>query len=463
MAGLRIIGRIDMHQKWIMAACAAALGLASEGAVSPKRRTPVVEAVEKALPAVVNIGTEQLVKVVRNDPFSQFRGQAFDQLFEQFFRQVLPPRGTDMQVKHSLGSGAIIDPAGYILTNYHVIERASVIRVTLMDGRTFTARFLAGDQVNDLALIKIDAPDALPAIQFARDNDLLLGETVVALGNPFGLGHSVTVGVLSAKNREARYGEQVLFRDILQTDAAVNPGNSGGPLLNIDGDCIGVNVAIYQEAQNIGFAVPSLRARALLTQWLSPRALNKLVTGLDLEERDGRLRVTRVDPQGPSAGSGLKPGDVLIAVNGRAVPTLLDYDRALVNAKADDEVQVGYARGEQAGRAAFRLAALPRPDGARLALLRLGLGLGEARTDSRLRQGLPVREVRAGSPAERAGIRAGFFVTQINGMDISTLDDAGLALENVARGAVVPVVVMIVEDRENLLVTRVATARLQAE
>ena len=189
------------------------------------RRTPVVRAVEKTLNTVVNIGTEKVVRVLYDDPLLRSRGDLFDQLQQNSGEN--PPGG--YQVRHSLGSGVIIHPSGYILTNYHVIDRATVIHVSLSSDEQYTARLVAGDAVNDLALLKVDPKQPLHAVEFAKDDDLMLGETVITLGNPFGLAHTVTSGVLSARNREARYGDNVLFRDILQTDAAINPGSSGGP------------------------------------------------------------------------------------------------------------------------------------------------------------------------------------------------------------------------------------------
>lgn len=445
--------------QFLIVALAAAAGIGPAGA-SAVRRTPVVEAVERALPSVVNIGTEKLVQVVRNDPFQRFRGDMFDQLFGQFFG-VLPGSAVP-EVRHSLGSGVIIDPTGYILTNYHVIERASAIRVTLMDNSAFTARFVAGDEVNDLALIKIDCPRPLAALRFAHDNDLMLGETVLALGNPFGLAHSVSAGVLSAKNREARSGDQVIFRDILQTDAAVNPGSSGGPLVNLDGEMIGVNVAIYQEAQNIGFAVPVQRVRALLTQWMAPRALNKLLTGLDLAETGGRVRVTAVDPAGPAAASGLQPGDTLIGVNGLAADSLLDAHRAMAPARAGDEVRLAYERGGTAKVASLRVQAVPKPSGEALARARLGLAFGDP-AGGRFRQGLPVREVVAGGTSGRAGVQPGMYVVSLNGTAVNSIDDVGLALENTHTGDRVALVVVKIEERDSLLLAQTAKAEVAAD
>lgn len=427
-----VVGRRGTRWSGWLAAAALGMAVAVDGGVS-QRHTPVVDAVQRALPSVVNISTERVVDVLRGDPLGQARGDLFDRMLQDLFRGA--GVGREPQVAQSLGSGVIIDPSGYILTNYHVIERASTIRVTLADRQTYLARVVAGDELNDLALIRIEAGRPLQAIRMAADGDLMLGESVIVLGNPFGLGHSVTVGVLSAKDREARHQGEVIFQDILQTDAAVNPGNSGGPLLNLDGDLIGLNVAIHEAAQNIGFAVPVHRARALLVRWLSPRTLNRILLGFDLEERDGAVIVTRLNDPGPASGSGLRAGDRLTAVNGRGVENLLDFVRALLNARPGDEVVLAYGRGSDAGVARVALDGIPAPKPGELASARLGLTLGEAVDVSGIR-GMAVTEVLSGGPLARAGLTVlpGLLLSSINGIRVQTPEDAAMALEGVRTG-----------------------------
>ena len=444
---------------WLLALCAA---LPAWPAVN--RRTPVVVAVEKALPTVVNIGTEKLIKVQHADPLQQFRGQMLDEFFHQFFQQQMQP---EYRLSHSLGSGVIIDPLGYILTNFHVIERASKIQVTLADGRAFPAAFLAGDPVNDIALVKIEAPAPLAAVEFATDDDTLLGETVITLGNPFGLGHSVTVGVLSAKDREARYGGKVLYKDILQTDAAVNPGSSGGPLLNLDGQLIGLNVAIYQEAQNIGFAVPIKRMRELLAQWLAPRLLKKATLGFEVAAPSGRLVVTQVAPDRPLPRGAVAAGDEIVAVNRNPVTTLLDYERALLPLRPTHYAPIGVVHGGLTNEVVAQLLALPKPDGARLAQDRLGLDLkpfAEIKGSATLaRQGIAIAAVTAGGVAARAGLVPGLIVTRINARDVATLDDVGVALEPVRAGTPVSLVLVSLREQQGALIAQSAQANLKAE
>ena len=408
------------------------------------RRTPVVAAVERALPAVVNISTERLVQVNRSDPLGQLRGDLFDRSLQELFLRAREAGG--MERAPSLGSGVVIDASGYILTNYHVVERASSIRVTFADNTTLLGRQVAGDPINDLALIKVDAPAPLPEIRMAADGDAMLGETVIVLGNPFGLGHSVTVGVLSARNREATYQGQVLFQDILQTDAAVNPGNSGGPLINVEGDLIGISVAAHSSAENIGFAVPVHRARALLVQWLSPMTRSRMALGFDLEERDGVVEVTTVDSRGPAADSGLRARDRLAGVNGAGVHDLLDFVRALIRVKPGDEVTLAVRRDGSPRTIRFRPVTVPLPSAETLAAVRLGLRLGPAaETPGSL--GLTVQGVIADGPAYQAGLREreGLRLASLNGIRALTPEAVALALERVRPGEAV-MAVFILED-----------------
>ncbi|MBN1268745.1 MAG: trypsin-like peptidase domain-containing protein [Kiritimatiellae bacterium] len=447
-----------------LAALLAGLAL-SPAMAATSRRTPVVEAVEKALPSIVSIGTEQLVKVRYNDPLRRFRGDLFDRFFSEFMRSGPAPAG--VRVAHALGSGVIIDPQGYILTNCHVVERASRIRVVLSDETTYDAIVLAADEISDLALIKIDAAAPLQAVEFAEDDDLLLGETVIALGNPFGLAHTVTVGVLSAKNREATYQGQVLFRDILQTDAAVNLGSSGGPLVNLDGRLIGINVSFNPEAQNIGFAIPVKRARALLAQWLSPRLIRKLSLGFDVAESAEGLVVREVEEGGPASKADLFPGDLVRQVEKSPVRTRYDFNKALLGRGAGDRVEIGVERAGEARRAEITLAALPKPDGALLAEKRLGLAFGSAAEAAggaaHYRKGLPIEKVFRGRGAARLGFRPGIWVTRINDMEIQTLDDVGLALENVNAGDTVTVAVASIEVRDALTIAQSSVVQMEAE
>ena len=282
------------------------------------RLTPVVAAVQKALPSVVNIRTETVVEV--RDPFAE--------LFRDFWTPHY--RGPRQDVRRSLGSGVVIHADGYVLTNDHVVRRATKIRVKFANGREYDADRVAYDQRSDLALLRINRPKdskvKFVALPFARDGDLLLGETVIALGNPFGLGGSVSRGILSSKDRRApREGEVLDMSNWLQTDAAINPGNSGGPLINLNGKLIGINVAIHRQGQGIGFAVPIARVNETLGRIFSPEHLRGKWFGARVRLDGKRIRLARVEPGSPAAKAGLSAGDTVLEVNGKPVENFVDW------------------------------------------------------------------------------------------------------------------------------------------
>lgn len=435
----------------------------SFGATS--RRTPIVEAVEKAMPSVVNIGTERMVRRVYSDPRMRSRGDMLDLFFREYFGA--PPAPPDYRMKHSLGSGVIISTDGYILTNYHVIERASRIRVMLSDERTYEARVVAGDEVNDLALIKIDTEEPLPAVAFAKEDDLYLGETVITLGNPFGLAHTVTVGVLSAKNREARYNGQVLYNDILQTDAAVNPGNSGGPLLNIDGELIGINVAIYQDAQNIGFAMPVKRAKTLLTRWLTPRMINNSWPGFDLEEYNQLIQIRQIDPNSNAYEQGLRNGDVLAFMEDLPAYSLYDVNRRLINHAAGSEVKMTFKFGDELKTFTLPITAVPAPSGERLALDLLGLVFDCSEKATKLtahyRSCLIIKDVIKDSPADKAGLKPNMMISTINDKELQSIKDVGMTLERVNRGDPVKIEVISMVEHDTFILAQTTALNIIAQ
>ncbi|OGV43561.1 MAG: hypothetical protein A2X46_07965 [Lentisphaerae bacterium GWF2_57_35] len=402
------------------------------------RRTPLVEAVGRALPCVANIGTERRVIVQYEEAHRQARGALFDRLLDRFWGTA-PLLGASNRVQHALGSGVTIHPAGYLLTNFHVTERASSIRVTFADGRSYPAQFVAGDEASDLALLKVEAGAPLPWLELAGD-DYLLGETTIALGNPFGLGQTATAGILSACNREARYEGRVLFNDILQTDAAINPGSSGGPLLNIDAQIVGINVATYEEGQNIGFAVPSVRVKNLLTAWLSPRLLGNVSLGFDVEVRPEGLVVSRAETDRATVTT----NDLLLAVNGEKVSSVFDFHRALLLVKANDTIPLLIRRDGWERQAQTTVLGLSAAVGARLALEKLGLQFALHRPVTG--EGLTIEAVAPESPAARAGLKAGEAVTHLNGANVDRLEDLTAILAAAKAEDVVEAVVVSLDE-----------------
>ncbi|MDH3686815.1 MAG: trypsin-like peptidase domain-containing protein, partial [Myxococcales bacterium] len=285
------------------------------------RRTATVRAVERVGPSVVNITTERRVRA--RSPFQPFAGTPG---FDRFFRDFFEPRRPSQ--RSNLGSGVVIDREGHVLTNEHVVAAADSIRVTLADGREFEATLVGADPNNDLAVLALVDATNVPWTAPGTSEDLMVGEPVIAIGNPFGLSNSVTTGVLSALDRSIRSNDRV-FHGFLQTDASINPGNSGGPLLNATGDLVGVNTAIYQGAEGIGFAIPIDVADRIVRELITHGVLAPVWLGLDLQDLDGRVAelmnlpdmtsgalVNRVRAESPAALAGVQRGDVVTAVDG---------------------------------------------------------------------------------------------------------------------------------------------------
>jgi serine protease Do len=392
------------------------LAFAAEAAVAQTpqsaRRTPVVAVVEKIAPAVVNISAQSTVREA--DPFFGMFGL-----------------GTERQAQ-SLGSGFIVDRSGIVVTNAHVIEGASRITVTLLDGREIEADLLGSDRDADLAVLKVKAT-GLPAIPLGRSSDLMIGETVIAIGNPFGLSNTVTTGVLSAVGRTvpSERGER-LFTDFLQTDASINPGNSGGPLVNIQGDVIGINSAIISGATGIGFAIPADRARRVVDDLLRFGELQPLWTGARLMSVDpelarryglGAIRhgalVLKVSPGSPAAEAGLREKDVITAIVGHPVAAREDVTTALYTAAAGAAVEADVRRGDQTLK--VRLRAVHPPQGLGMQVLERSVGLAV----EPVRGGLAIRRVANGSVAEQKGLRPGDVILGANGQPIDSVEALG--------------------------------------
>jgi len=286
-------------------------------------------------------------------------GMPLDDLFDW------PPRTRTRTT--GVGSGAIVADTGYILTNAHVVTGATEIRVSLADKTRLTARLISADPTTDLAVIKVEPPAALPFIEMGVSSDLMPGETVVALGNPFGYGHTVTVGVISAVKRDIVLSGRTVYKDLIQTDAAINPGSSGGPLVNAHGQLIGINTAIRVQAQNIGFAIPVDRVRQALVDLLDFRTLNHTWLGAVLSEtcRLGppvtrTVCVKAVEAESPAATAGLAPDDVVLALDGRAVRSVIDVKARLLEKRVGDVVRFTVRRGTEQKTFPVTLAKAPR-------------------------------------------------------------------------------------------------------
>ena len=386
------------------------------------RKTPVVLAVERARPAVVNISTSQAVSG-RPGPFRSFEG---DDLFSWFFRDFFEPSRRPGMTRTSLGSGVIIDgEKGFILTNEHVVGQGTRIRVSLGDEREYKAELVGSDPDSDLAVLQIKTEKKLPALAMGDSSSLMIGETVIAIGNPFGLTHTVTTGVISAVNRSLRTGDRV-YRDFIQTDASINPGNSGGPLLNINGQLIGINTAIYDKAEGIGFAIPINRAKRIIQDLISYGEVHPAWLGLSVQTLNARLAryfrasatggalITDVDADGPAAGSGLKQGDVIVKLGRRQVKSVDDYEDIIKSHTAREKIELTAMRQERSLTFIIQARIFPLKKAGKLGWDRYGLVVAETRKKGRV----VIDQVRSGSPAGRIGLKPGDIIHQINEIKI---------------------------------------------
>jgi S1-C subfamily serine protease len=419
-------------------------------------RDPVVLAVKKVVPSVVNIGTERLVERQFSDPY--------DDLFRQFFGLTRRPPVRGIQ---SLGSGVVVDADGWIVTNFHVVRRATKITVMLSDGGSYTAQYVSGDETNDVALIKIEPKQPLTAIEFAGDGEPLLGETVIAVGDPFGLDYTVTKGIISATNRRYEAGDTT-FEDILQTDAAINPGNSGGPLVNLRGQLVGINMAILSEAQGIGFAIPARRVASLLAGWFSPEKRARLSLGLRFKRGERNIEVAEVKADSPAAKAGIAAGDAVVSVDKTRFTQLLPLQRYLIHKKAGDTVRIEIERSGTRRTCEVTLQALPKLSARELMLKKFGLQVQELTPELadamglELTQGLLVTEVQKGGPAAAAEFRRGVVITHVNGEEITSMDRLSEQLGDIDSGESVSMAVIVTERHRSYTLQQATSVTLKA-
>ncbi len=403
-------------------------------------------------PAVVNISTTQQVAQERRSP-SPFRGPrgGEDDPFQEFMRRFFGDGPSRPRPAQSLGSGVIIHPDGFIVTNNHVVENATDVRVKLEDGKEYKATVVGRDPKTDLALIKIDAKN-LPVAPFGDSDKIEVGEPVMAIGNPFGLDATVTTGVVSAKGRVIGEGP---YDDFIQTDASINRGNSGGPLINTKGEVVAINTAIFSPtggSVGIGFAIPINQAKAILPQLQAKGAVTRAWLGvsiqqvtpdlartLGLSEPRGAL-VADVVTDSPAEKAGMKQGDVIVEFDGKSVKSSHDLPRIVAATPVGKNVPVKVLRE---GKETVVRATLTELDEKRLASRsgsapargKLGMALQDITPDMAQSLGLTeargvvVSQVEAGSPADSAGIQVGDVILQVNGTNIRNLRDAQQALE----------------------------------
>jgi serine protease Do len=411
-------------------------GARGQAANDDVRRDATVLAVEKVLPSVVNIATETIIP--QRDPFEEF----FQHYWGPYHRR-LPPHS-----QYSLGSGVVIDEAGYLLTNDHVVRRADKIGVKFCTGtNVYTATVVDSDPKSDVALLKLNARpgEKFQAIQLAREDDLLLGETVLALGNPFGLGGSVSRGILSSKSRVLpKEGETLNIANWLQTDAPINLGNSGGPLVNLRGELIGINVAMLgevngQQAQGIGFAIPIRRVLEALSEIFPTEYVKGYWFGARVKVGTTPLVITSVQPQSPAGKASLKVGDAILEVNGQPPKSFIDFAELLA-AGARSEDTLAIRRGTVRKDVTVRLVPEQSVFNADLIREKLGLDLAALTKQQAASYGVTTADgyliagVEDGSPALAAGLQRGMLVTTIDGQLPANLCEAAKLLYPKSKG-----------------------------
>jgi serine protease Do len=409
----------------VVLAFVAATLLTVHAQTADVRRDATVTAVERVMPSVVNIATTTVVD--NTDPFFRWRAE--------FFGYRVQPQLAE--VPSSVGSGVIIDESGYVLTNEHVVKGANRIWVKLMDGREIEAERVIGTAKSDVALLRIKAKegDKFSPVRFAGDDDLLLGETVITLGNPFGLGGSVSKGILSSKSRRpAREDSPLDIADWLQTDAAINPGNSGGPLINLRGELIGLNVAVFREGQGIGFAIPIKRVNEAISRYFTPEGTKALWFGARVRSGASLLEVTAVEAASPADKGGLRVGDTILQVAGKTPRNFIEFMRELNAAGSDKPVALRVWRAGAQQTLSVRLT--PERDffNADLVRQRLGLHVQELTRELAANLGFPfyggfvVADVDKDSPAAEARVEKYFVVRGVDNQPARDLVELGRAL-----------------------------------
>lgn len=407
---------------WLMG---AGMGTASDQ--HPFGTSLIADIAEKVSPAVVTIESVQFVRTRRSfsfgDPFfDRFFNHMLDEDFSGY-NNVIPRRGT--------GSGVIISEDGHLLTNQHVIAEADEIQVALVGGRKIKASIIGQDPQSDLAVLQLQEKGIYPFVALGDSDALRVGDWVVAIGNPFSLGITVTAGVVSALGRDLSVDRQRNFRNLIQTDASINPGNSGGPLLNTKGEVIGINTAIVPYGQGIGFAIPVSSARRIIGDLMSYGKVREVFLGIAGQDINRSLAeyfeipekgflVTEVASGSPAAKAGIQPGDVVQAVNRKPIANLREFHEAISRHRIGERVGITMFRKGRTGEAELELAELPDVTKVKRVPNRLGVTVVENSEATRntfgikVKNGVVVARVDPESPGAALGLEPGDVIRALN-------------------------------------------------
>ena len=432
----------------------------------------------KVTPAVVNVAVTMKAEneddaMQMSDRSTQDQMQEFMQEFAKRFGQQGQRQARPHPKAQAVGTGFIVDPAGIIVTNYHVAGKADSITVTLSDGRKLPAKLLGGDEKTDLAVLKVESDKPLPSVQFGDASKVRVGQAVMAVGNPFGLGGTVTTGIVSARGRDIQSGP---FDDYIQTDAAINRGNSGGPLFDMDGKVIGINTAIFSPTGGsigLGFAIPASLAQPVVTQLKDhgrvERGLlgvqiqpltDEIANSLSLGSSNGAL-VAQVEPDSAAMKAGIKSGDVIKSVDGNDIATVRDLTRTIAAAQPGASVKVGLMRDGKDMTVTAKLGDSTPTKQAKTDEQKMpekaspgsfGFSLAPLSPDTRQQLGVKeeikgalIAAVEPGSPADDQGLRAGDVLQQVGREQVSDAKDAVAKLKD-AKASKKPVLMKIFRE-----------------
>jgi len=419
-----------------------------------------VEVAKKVQPSVVNVTTEKTITVKPWERYGEdfFKGSPFEDFFKGFG---ITPREKGKEYRHkqrSGGSGVIVDKEGYILTNNHVVEGADKVKIRLNDGREFTAIVKGQDSRTDLAVLHIKAKD-LPVATLGDSDKLEVGEWAIAIGSPFGLEHTVTVGVISAKGRSG-LGTGT-YEDFVQTDASINPGNSGGPLINIDGEVVGINAMIIQPGTGIGFAIPINMAKQILNDlikqgkvvrpWLGISAqdlTSEMAEQFQVKEKEGVL-VSQVHQGTGAEKAGLASGDIIKSVDDKTIKNVTELVKEIQKKKVGQKAKLSVVRDGKPMTVEVTTSAMPdKPEaikekeseeklGAQIQELTPQLA-ARYRISNEIKRGVVIISVEDGSPADELGLQEGDVILEINRKKIETIKDFEKAIKdlNLEKGIV---------------------------